>query len=42
MFTLIQYLDGLNLVPGMLADCIFFSSLYWGLSRIKKEKENNE
>lgn len=39
MFTLIQYLDGLNPVPGILADCIFFGSLYWGLSRLKKGKE---
>jgi len=40
MFTLLNYLDGINLWLGVLTDCLFFGSLYWGIWRIRKQKKN--
>ena len=46
MFTLLELLDDNmshnQVVLALIADCIFFGSLYWGVWRSKKEKEKNE
>ena len=35
MFTLTQYLCDARLIYGVIADVLFFGSLWWGYSKMK-------